>query len=76
MYTGQRKTLAKVPNDILIGLTDTGKTFVTQYYKLIVLLKKIVYENVSEIMFGRCLTFDAVYINMYIRAVASLKILK
>ena len=39
------RTLAKVSNRILIGLTDQGKTSVTIYYKLIVLLKKIVYEN-------------------------------
>ena len=33
------------------------------YYKVILLLKKIVFEkkNVSEIMFGWCLFFDAVY---------------
>ena len=51
-------------NGILIGLTDQGKTWVTKYNKLIVLLKKIIYmyeKNVSEIMFGWCLTFDAVY---------------
>ena len=46
MNTGHRRTLAKVPNDILIGLTDQGKTCVTKYYyKMIVRLKKIVYEK-------------------------------
>ena len=41
----------KVPNGILIGLIDQGKTWVTKYYKLFVLLKKKYKKNVSEIMF-------------------------
>ena len=45
MYTGHRRTLAKVSNDILIGLADKGKTCVTKYYKLIVLLNKFFYEK-------------------------------
>ena len=45
MYTGHRRTLAKVSNGILIGLTDQGKTYVTKYYKLIVLLNKLFYEK-------------------------------
>ena len=64
MYTGHCRTLAKVSNGILIALTDQGKTRVTYSYKLIGILKKIVHENVSEIMFGWCLTYDAVYIKL------------
>ena len=45
MSTGHRRTLAKVSNGILIGLTDQGKTYVTKYYKLIVLLNKSFYEK-------------------------------
>ena len=45
MYTGHRGTLAKVSNGILIGLTDQGKTFVTKYCRLIVLLDKFFYEK-------------------------------
>ena len=45
MYTGHRRTLAKVSNGILIGLTDQGKTCATKYYKLIVLLNKLFYEK-------------------------------
>ena len=48
-------------NDMLIGLTGKGNTWVTIYYKLIVLLKEIVCANVSKIMFRWCLTFDSVY---------------
>ena len=62
MYTGHRRTLAKASNDILIGLTDQGKTGVKKYYNLIVLLKNNLYKNVSEIMFRRCLTYYAVHI--------------
>ena len=47
MYTGHRRTLAKVSNGILIGLTDQGKTCVTKYYKLIVLLNIFFYEKMS-----------------------------
>ena len=43
--TGHRKTLAKMPNNILIALADQGKTWVSKYYKLISRLKKIVYEK-------------------------------
>ena len=45
MSTGHRRTLSKVSNDILIGLKDQGKTWETKYYKLIVLLDKLLYEN-------------------------------
>ena len=45
VYTGHRRTLAKVSNDIIIGLSDQGKTYVTEYYKLIVLLNKLFYEK-------------------------------
>ena len=45
MYTGHRRTLVKVLNGILIGLTDQGKACVTKYYKLIVLLNKLFYEK-------------------------------
>ena len=62
MYTGHRRTLSNVPNDILIGLTDQGKTWVTNHYKLIVLLNNSYMKNASEIMFRWCLTYDAVYI--------------
>ena len=61
MYTRHRRTLAKASNGILMGLTDQGKTCVTKYYKLIVPLNKLLYENVFEIMFRWCLTYDAVY---------------
>ena len=61
MYTGHRRTLAKVSNGIIIGLTDQGKTCVTKYYKLIVLLINYFMKNVFEIMFRWCLTYDAVY---------------
>ena len=40
VYTGHRSTIAKVSNDILIGLTDQGKTWVTKYYQLFGFLKK------------------------------------
>ena len=45
MYTGHRRTLAKVSNGILIGLTDQGRTCATKYYKLIVLLNKLYNEK-------------------------------
>ena len=47
MYTGHRRTIANVTNGILIGLTDQEKISVTKYYKLIVLLNKLlhVYEK-------------------------------
>ena len=45
MFTEHRRTLAKRANGILIGLTDQGKTGVTKYYKLIVLLNKFFYEK-------------------------------
>ena len=45
MYTGHRRTFAKVSNDILIGLTDQGKTKVRNYLKIIVLLNKFIYEK-------------------------------
>ena len=45
MYTGHRRTLAKLSNGILIGLTDQGKTCATKYYKLFVLLNKLFYEK-------------------------------
>ena len=35
----------KVSEGRMICLADQGKTLVTIYYKLIVLVKKIVYEN-------------------------------
>ena len=41
VYTGHGRTLSKVSNGSLIGLTDQGKSWVTIYYKFIVLLKKI-----------------------------------
>ena len=47
-------------NDILIGLTDSGKTWVTKYYKLIILLNKFFMKNASEIMFRWRLTYEAV----------------
>ena len=57
MYTGHRRTLAKVSNgiltlakvsnDILIGLTDHGKIGVTKYYKLIVFKRDAYMKNVS-----------------------------
>ena len=34
MYTGHRRTFAKVSNGILIGLSDHGKTWVTKYKNL------------------------------------------
>ena len=37
--------LTKVSNDILTGLTDHGNTWVTIFYKFIVLLKKIIHKN-------------------------------
>ena len=37
--------LKQVSIGILIGLTDPGKTWVTNYYKLIVLSKKVLYEK-------------------------------
>ena len=43
--TGHHRTLAKVPNGILIALAGQGKTWVSIYYKLIGRLKKIVYEK-------------------------------
>ena len=61
MYTGHRRTLAKVSNGILIGLNQ-GNTCATKYYKFIVLLNKLFMKNVFEIMFRWCLTYDAVYI--------------
>ena len=62
MYTGHRRTLAKVSNGILTGLTDQGKPLITIFYKLIVLLKKIIHDQTSLYkMFGWYLTFDAVY---------------
>ena len=45
MYTGHRRTLAKVSNGVLIGLTDKGKNCATKYFKLIVLLNKLFYEK-------------------------------
>ena len=45
MYTGHRRTLAKVSNDILIGLRDQGKTSVTKFYKVVVFLNKFFYEK-------------------------------
>ena len=45
VYTGHCRTLAKVSNGILIGLTDQGKTCATKYYKLIVLLNKLFCEK-------------------------------
>ena len=49
VYTGHRRTLTKVSNGILKGLTDQGKTSVIKYmyYKLIVLLNKFLYEETS-----------------------------
>ena len=45
MYSGHRRTFSMMSNDILIGLTEQEKTWVTENNKLIVLLKKIVCEN-------------------------------
>ena len=45
VYTGHRKTLAKLSNNILIVLTDKENTSVTIFYKFTVVLKKIVYET-------------------------------
>ena len=62
MYTGHRRTLAKVSNGILTGLTVQGKSWITIINKLIVLLKKIIHDQTSLYeMFGWYLTFDAVY---------------
>ena len=44
------RTLAKLSNDIIIGLTDKGNIWVTIYYKLNILYMKMV----SEIMFRWC----------------------
>ena len=55
---GHRRILSKVSNGILTGLTDQGNTWVTIFYKCIVLLKKLIHKK----MFGWCLTFDTVYI--------------
>ena len=40
MYTVHRRTLPIESNVILIGLTEQGKTWVTENYELIVVLKK------------------------------------
>ena len=64
MFTGHRRTLAKESDGIMIGLTDQGKTWVAKYFKLIVLLNKILYKNVSG-WFRWCFTYDAVYILDY-----------
>ena len=45
MCTGHRRTLTRVSNDIWTGLTDKGNTWIAKFYKLIVLLKKIIHEN-------------------------------
>ena len=34
MYTGHHRTLAKVSNCILTGLTDQGKAWFTIFYKI------------------------------------------
>ena len=58
MYTGHRRTLNS--KSVKSHSDRFGRQ--RQDYKLIVVLKKIVYmKNVSEIMFGWRLTFDAVY---------------
>ena len=43
MYTEHGRTLAIKSKDIIIGLTESGKTWVTENNKLSVLLKKFIY---------------------------------
>ena len=63
VHRGQCRVLSKLSNDILTGLTDQGNTYVTIFYKLVVCLKKIIHKKTSlNLMFGWCLTFDAVYV--------------
>ena len=69
---GHRRTLAKVSIGVMIDLTNQGKTWETICFKLIVLLKKIVYENHLLIMFGCSLTFDAVYTSVLYEAVKNI----
>ena len=45
MYTGHRRTFAKVSNDILIGLTNRVEIKVTNCLKISVLLNKFIYEK-------------------------------
>ena len=42
---GHRRILSNVSNGILTGLTDQGNTWVTIFYKFIVLLKKIIHVD-------------------------------
>ena len=42
VYTGGLRRLAKVSNDILMGLTDQGKTSETKNHESIVPLKRII----------------------------------
>ena len=45
--SGHHRTLANMSNGILIGLTDQEKTWITIYYKFIVLLKNFVLYETS-----------------------------
>ena len=45
VHRGHCRILSKVSNGILTGLTDEGNTWVTIFYKFIVLLKKIIDKN-------------------------------
>ena len=64
VYTGHCRTLSKLSSDILIGLTDRGKTWVKKRLQIDCSCQKnrIWKMFVCEIMFWWCFTFAAVYI--------------
>ena len=66
VYTRHRRTLAIKSNDIMIDLTEQGKTWPgNRKCKLMVLLKQILHENVSKIMLGWCSTLESLYIYIW-----------
>ena len=62
MYTGHRRTLAKVSNGILTGFGRPRKDLGNKILQIDCSFEEFLYENVFEIMFRWCLTYDAVYI--------------